>query len=387
VHEFSTSLRAQATQSRSTVGMIAYRPGCMHYASTLNGIFKQEDRLPGGKRKLLVALIGVVLFSLSVAAANAQTAPRKLKVMIISLFAPEAAPWIKNLKLEQKMPVAGLSADFPEVLCNADDVCLMTTGMGHTNAAASTMALLFSKQLDLRKSYILIGGIAGMDPAMGTLGTAAWARYLVDFGLQQEIDAREKPAGWSTGYLGIHAADPGAKPPLDYKTEVFQLDELLLQKALKLSANAALMDNDKAAKYRANYPGSPANQPPKIIQCDTLAGDTYWHGTLIGERAHDWVALLTDGRGIYCTTQQEDNAIYEALKRGGAAGLVDLRRVADLRVGANFDRPYPGETADTSLHSSSGGFPIACENIFRAGSPVVLDIVAHWDQWEAGVPQ
>jgi purine nucleoside permease len=106
----------------------------------------------------------------------------------------------------------------------------MTTGMGHANAAASTMALLFSDQLDLRKSYILIGGIAGMDPGMGTLGTAAWARYLVDFGLQQEIDAREKPAGWTTGYLGINAADPGAKPALEYKTEIFQLDELFCKR-------------------------------------------------------------------------------------------------------------------------------------------------------------
>jgi hypothetical protein len=53
--------------------------------------------------------------------------------------------------------VPGLSADFPEVLCNADDVCLMTTGMGHANAAASTMALLFSRQLDLRRSYIRAG--------------------------------------------------------------------------------------------------------------------------------------------------------------------------------------------------------------------------------------
>jgi purine nucleoside permease len=342
--------------------------------------------LPSPKRNVFAAFVCIALFGLSPCAAGAETAPRKAKVMIISLFAPEAAPWIKNLALDQKIAVPGLSPDFPEVACNADDVCLMTTGMGHSNAAASTMALLFSNRLDLRRSYILIAGIAGIDPAMGTLGTAAWARYLVDFGLQQEIDAREKPTGWSSGYLGIHAADPGAKPVLDYKTEVFQLDEPLLQKALKLSSGALLMDSDKAANYRSHYPAAPANQAPTVTQCDTLAGDTYWHGALIGARAHDWVALLTDGKGTYCTTQQEDNAIYEALRRGASAGLVDISRVADLRVAANFDRPYPGETADTSLHASSGGFQIACANIYRAGSPVVRDIVLHWAQWEAGVP-
>lgn len=342
--------------------------------------------MPSGKRNVLVVLTCIALAGLSSFAAKAQTAPRKPKVVIISLFGSESAPWIKNAALDQRITVPGLSPDFPEVACNADDVCLITTGMGHANAAASTMALLFSKQLDLSKSYILIGGIAGIDPAMGTLGTAAWARYLVDFGLQQEIDAREKPAGWTTGYLGIHSADPTTKPVLAYKTEVFQLNELFLQKALKLSSNSTLMDSDKAANYRSNYPSAPANQSPKVVQCDTLAGDTYWHGAMIGERAHEWVALLTDGKGTYCTTQQEDNAIFEALKRGASAGLVDINRVADLRVAANFDRPYPGEPADTSLHTSSGGFPIACENIYRAGLPVVQDIVAHWDQWQTAVP-
>ncbi len=337
-------------------------------------------------RKVFALLASAALFGWPVSASHAQTAPRKVKVLIISLFAPEAAPWLKNLALDQKTRVAGLSPDFPDVNCNADDVCQMTTGMAHSNAAASTMALVFSKQFDLTRSYILVGGIAGIDPAMGTLGTPAWSRYLVDFGLQQEIDAREKPAGWNSGYVGIQAANPNTKPRLDYKTEVFQLDEALLQKALKLSSGAALADNDTAAKYRANYPSAPANQPPKVTQCDTLAGDTWWHGDLIGQRAHDWVALMTDGKGTYCTTQQEDNAVYEALKRGAAAGLVNTARVAVLRVGSNFDRPYPNETADASLHAASGGFPIACENIYRAAAPLVRDIVGHWDQWEAGVP-
>ena len=52
----------------------------------------------------------------------------------------------------------------------------------------------------------------------------------------------------------------------------------------------------------------------------------------------------TDGKGTYCTTQQEDNATYEALRRGAAAGRLDLKRVAVLRTGANFDRPHPGQT-------------------------------------------
>jgi purine nucleoside permease len=96
--------------------------------------------LPCGMRNAFVAFVCIVVFGLSQSAAGAGTAPRKAKVIIISLFAPEAAPWIKNLALDQKIAVPGLSPDFPEVACNADDVCLMTTGMGHSNAAASICA-------------------------------------------------------------------------------------------------------------------------------------------------------------------------------------------------------------------------------------------------------
>jgi purine nucleoside permease len=341
----------------------------------------------GDRKIVLLGMLLALLMYGSFAECEAETTRPRPKVMIISLFAPEAQPWLTNLKIDTTIKVPGLSADFPDVSCSGDDICVMTTNMGHTNAAASTMALIFGRQFDLSETYFLVAGIAGIDPNMGTLGSAAWARYLVDFGLQNEIDARERPVSWSTGYLGIHAKDPAAKPKLDYKTEVFQLNEALLQKALALSGSATLADSAEAEQYRSHYPAPPANQPPKVIQCDTLAGDTYWHGELIGERAHDWVALLTDGKGTYCTTQQEDNAIYEALKRGTAAGLVDVNRLAVLRVAANFDRPYPGESADTSLHTSSGGFGIARDNIYRAAFPLVQNIVAHWDQWKTGVPQ
>jgi Purine nucleoside permease (NUP)/S1/P1 Nuclease len=131
-----------------------------------------------------LGLAGLRLASL-LNAALSQSYVRAPKALVISHFAPEADPWIKNLSLVQRITVPGLSPDFPDLLCNADDVCLLTTGMGHTNAAASTMVLLLSGQIDLRRSYVLIAGIAGIDPSMGTLGSAAWARYLVDFGLQE----------------------------------------------------------------------------------------------------------------------------------------------------------------------------------------------------------
>jgi purine nucleoside permease len=329
------------------------------------------------------------------------------KVMIISMFGPEAQAWLDRLGPFRQIKVPGLSPDYPVVNCNRADVCVLTTGMGHSNAAASTMALVFSRVFDLSHTYFMIAGIAGINPEIGTVGSVGWARYLVDFGIQWEIDAREIPSAWTTGYLGINAQttawSPGLplpstlKPPLDYRTEVFQLNEALLQKAYGLSRDVVLSDGADAQNARAHFNVQsndpkinykPATLPPSVLQCDTLAGDTWFSGTLLGQRATEWTKILTDGKGVYCTTQQEDNATYEALKRGASLKLVDLDRIAVLRAGSDFDRPYPGQTSADNLltYQTQGGFGIALQNLFLAGNPLVQDISTHWSAWRRGVP-
>jgi purine nucleoside permease len=313
---------------------------------------------------------------------------RGVKVLVISMFSFERMAWETGLGLTDNIRVPGLSPDYPDVACNADDVCVVTTGMGHANAAASLTALIYSGQFDLSDTYFLVAGIAGIAPDQGTLGSVAWARYLVDYGIAWELDAREMPKGWKYGYFGIMTKSPDEKPPLDYRTEVFQLDETLLQKALTLSADVELTDSPEAIAFRANYGDPPANQPPQVIQCDTMAGDTWYAGTALGERAADWTALLTDGAGVYCTTQQEDNATYEVLKRATAAGKLDVARLAVLRGGSDFDRPYDGQTSADGLvnYAEQGGFVPALTNLYKAGEPLVSDIVAHWSSWKDGVP-
>ncbi|MGH8780233.1 purine-nucleoside phosphorylase [Paraburkholderia sp.] len=314
---------------------------------------------------------------------------RHVKVMIISMFAPEGQVWLDHLGPWEKITVAGLSPDYPTISCNKQDICVMTTGMGHANAATSTMALTFSPRFDLRHTYFMVAGIAGIDPQQGTLGSAAWAKWLVDFGIQWELDGREIPPGWTTGYLGINTTSPTQKPPLDYRTEVFQLNTKLADAAFALSRNVTLEDNAQAQAARAKFSYAPANQSPKVIQCDTLAGDTWWSGTDLGQRARDWTKILTDGKGVYCTTQQEDNATYEALKRAASVNRVDLNRVAVLRSGSDFDRPYDGQTSADNLlnYAAQGGFSIAVDNLYRAGNPLVQDIVTHWSEWRDGVPR
>src|SRR5580658_354515 len=161
----------------------------------------------------LIALPG----SQACKAAAAASAAVAVKVMIVSMYQPEATPWLKALKVTREIPVPGLLQEYPLVRCTAQGVCQMTTGAGHANAAASIMAVAYSRLFDLRKTYFLIAGTAGIDPDRGTIGSAAWARYVVDVGLAQEIDARDMPGDWKDGYFGFLTNDPDQKPKLAHQ--------------------------------------------------------------------------------------------------------------------------------------------------------------------------
>jgi purine nucleoside permease len=325
----------------------------------------------------------------SASAQPSRAQPRAVKLLVINLFGLEAAPWLKALQPTEEIRVPGLSSDYPAVKCTADAVCQMSTSMGHANAAASVMAVLYSGLFDLHQTYFLIAGIAGIDPLRGTIGSAAWARYVVDTGIAHEIDARELPAGWQDGHFGVLTNSPDEVPKFDYGTELYRLDEALLQSALALSKSVALEDSQELREYRLHYPAAPANQAPTVIQCDTVSGDTWWAGRRLGEYARHWTRLLTGGKGVYCTTQQEDNAVLAALTRGSQSGLVDLKRVADLRSGSDFDQPYPHQSVLESMQAQRvlpRSATIAADNLVLAGMPLVQAIAQHWDQWQHGVP-
>jgi purine nucleoside permease len=300
------------------------------------------------------------------AVASPAAVPRPVKVLVINLFGLEAAPWIKALQPTEEIRVPGLSAAYPLVRCTTDGVCQMTTDMGHANAAASLMAVLFSGRFDLHEAYFLVAGIAGIDPGQGTIGTAAWARYVVDGGIAHEIDAREMPRGWHDGYFGMLTHSPEAVPALDYHSEVFRLDERLLQQAMKISAPVSLRDSPGLASYRGRYREAAARRPPRVTQCDTLSADTWWAGRRLGERASRWTRLVTEGKGVYCTSQEEDNAVMVSLSRGAQAGLIDVTRVAVLRGGSDFDRPYPGAGRARILENTAGAAGCLCD---RRGQP------------------
>ena len=127
---------------------------------------------------------------------------------------------------------------------------------------------------DLTRTYVLIAGIAGVDPNDGTTGGAYWARYVVDGGLRHAIDPRQIPQGWPAAWSRLGAAAPGEKPQWGAGTEVYAPQPRLAERAFALTRSVPLADSDTARAYRAAYPQPAARRPPAVALCDTVSIDT-----------------------------------------------------------------------------------------------------------------
>ena len=344
---------------------------------------------------MLLALVatGVLALGASQIASTQSDTPRQVKVLTVAMFeigemtgdfAGEAQLWVENEGLDEVIEVP---ASYSPVYCNADDHCLVVTGVGIANAASTIMAVGLSEALDLSQAYILVAGIAGVDPADGTLGSAAWAHWVIDGGLTHLIDAREMPSAWDFPYFRLGCSEPWCEDGWSYGVEAFQLNPDLAEWAYRLSQGVALEDNETAQAYRANYPEDlPASAPPSVIRCDSFASSTYWHGKLLSGWANWWAGQWSEGLSNYCMTEMEDSGTLTALARLAQAGRVDLNRVLVLRTASNFDQQYPGQTAAESIRAENGGFVPSVSNAYLVGSAVVDHIIANWDEWQDGPP-
>ncbi|KAI0668139.1 purine nucleoside permease [Trametes maxima] len=349
----------------------------------------------------MLRFLTLLLFSFSLWLASGPTAvgaaPTSLelrgdkihpKVFIIGMFDQEGSAWhgIPEFNiLERNITVPGFSPRFPDAHCTKDgSICQVVADEGEVNAAATITALAFSSHFNLSKTYFLLAGIAGISPKVGTLGSVTFARYAVQVSLQYEIDAREKPAEFPTGYLPQGSKTPEQYPQTLYGTEVFEVNDDLRQLAMDLAKTGKLTDGSAVQTYRAQYAAHPeyaaGAAAPSVIGCDTATSDTFWTGALLADAFANTTALFTNGTGKYCTSQQEDNAVLGSLLRAALAGRADFARVLVMRVGSDFDRPFPGQNVTTNLFNLSTGFGTAISNLRAAGVPVVTGIV---DQWKA----
>lgn len=272
-------------------------------------------------------------------------------VLVITMFDPETEVWLKKERLDNTVEVPGA---YKPVSCDSDGLCVAETGQGKANAATTMTAILSSPKFDFSRAYFLTAGIAGTPPDQGTLGSAAWARWIVDFDLGNHLDPVEAPE-----------VPFGYRPVEDYNTAAYRLDDALVDTAYNLTREATLADSPEAAAERAQYPGQ-EGRTPTVVKCDTMTGDDYYSGKFPSDTARYIMDVRTKGEGVYCTTQMEDNATATVLHNLGY-----LNRYLSLRTVSNFDQPYPGQTVVAHLDHSGPGFALALENQYTLGRRVV----------------
>ena len=350
------------------------------------------------KRFVLVLIVLGMFPVLLCAQVTTSGTPIHIKVVVVAMFERgedtgdtpgEYQLWVEREHLDQIIP---LPAGYHHVRLNKDGVLGILTGVGTAKAAASVMAVGLDLRFDLSKAYWLIAGIGGGDPADVSLGSAVWADHVLDGDLAYEIDARQVPENWPTGYVPLRKATPYEEPVRkELEGEVYTLNPELVGWAFRMTKDVSLPDSDSLRGSRARFAGFPnALKPPFVTRGDTLSSSTFWHGSKMNEWANAWTRYYTASKGNYMISAMEDTGTMQALTFLNQAGRVDLQRVLVLRTVSNYDREPPGMNVVDSLKTMVSGnysayFP-ALEAAQAAGDKVVRDIVEHWAARESTLP-
>lgn len=346
------------------------------------------------------AVLVIALIS-SRTAGRAQEAKAKppipVKVVVVAMFERgqdtgdtpgEYQYWVEREHLDEVLP---MPAGYHHLRMNNDGVLGLLTGVGTAKAAASVMALGLDPRFDLSKAYWLIAGIGGGDPADVSLGSAVWVDRVIDGDLAFEIDARQIPLDWSTGYIPLGKSTPFEQPMDRARAGVFATNPELTAWAFALTREMALADSDDLKRFRARFTGFPnALRPPFVTRGDQVTASTFWHGSKMEEWANDWAKYYSSGKANYMVCGMEDSGTLQALTFLNQAGRVDSERVLVLRTVSNYDREAPGLSVAESLKNlAAGNYSAYFEALNAAeivGDKVVRDIVAHWQQRAIQIP-
>lgn len=303
--------------------------------------------------------------------------------------------WVENLPLPEVVP---FPQGYHPLRYNPEKHVLgIVAGEGPARMASSITALANDPRFDFSHAYWLLAGIAGINPNVGSVASAVWAPQVVDGDLGYEIDAREIPPDWTTGYVPFGRTSPyqPPTPPVatDSGTNAFTLNAGLVEWAYQFSSSTVqLPDDANLQQLRARYINSPAAQrPPAITKGAVLAAGTFWIGELLNTWAENWVNYWTAGQGVFTTTAEEDAAYMQALTFLSQVQTVDLKRVMVLRGASDYSVPPPGQTAAQLLASEVdaigySGFVESLSSTYLAGSAVVNELSGNWRRYRDNVP-
>lgn len=347
-------------------------------------------RLGSHLRWLLLCLLSSFLLP-----AFAET-PIVVKVVVVAMYEQGAdtgdAPgefqyWVEREHLNKVIPFPAGNHD---LRMNNDGVLGVLTGVGTAKATATIMALGLDSRFDLTHAYWLVAGIAGGNPANVSLASAVWAHWVVDGDLAHEIDAREIPPDWPTGYVPLRKSVPYEQPANTDLGQAYELNASFVTWAFQLTKDIPLQDNAAIQELRSHFSEPAAKKPPFVFQGDDLSASTFWHGIKMDAWANAWVSYYTGNQGHFAVTGMEDTGTLQSLKFLAHAGKVDWSRILILRTVSNYDQPPPGMSAWESLAAEKAGkysaFMPALESAYAVGHVVVDKLVQDWPHVQNEVP-
>jgi purine nucleoside permease len=344
------------------------------------------------RKPIFLALVFVAALSV---VAEAKPRPIAVKVVVVAMFEVgadtgdqpgELQYWVERDHLDRIYPLA---AGYHAVRMNDGGEMAVLTGQGTAHAAATIMALGLDPRFDLSHAYWIVAGIAGATPERASLGSAVWARWVVDGDLGYEIDARETPPEWTTGYLPLRKSKPFEEPAAALPGQVYELNKGLAEWAYNLTRATSLADSDHLKEIRGGFDGAAAQRPPFVTMGDEVSSSRYWHGKMFDAWATEWMRYFTNGHGEFATTAMEDTGTLQSLEYLANAGRVDAQRILVLRTVSNYDRQPRGMSAAESLANQRigkySGYLPSLEAAYTVGHVVVNELLTHWPQYERNV--
>ena len=311
---------------------------------------------------LLISRSAALGVSAADGSTNAAGGPLRVATVVVTFFAPEFRPW--RHYFEDTETLAFVT---PEPLLYSERLraLVVCTGMGPRQSSAAVTALGFDPRFNLSEAVWLISGIAGIDPARGSVGSVVLADQIVDMAVAAYIDRAEPgfPSSWSTGWLPLTCTEPfcrghGSQNEARAGQIAFELDATLVGWAARRASAVALPDAAALQATRAPFGAAGyavAAQPPAVLRGDTLSGATVWVGFAALAWARQWVSYWTGGRGVLHTSAMEDSAVAVAMRLLHRAGRANSSRLLSLRAAANFCTQPP----DVAIGDFVAGFGAA----------------------------
>ena len=328
------------------------------------------------------------------AKAEAQPGPIEVRVVIVTTWEAEIAgkdaggelhAWLTRWPLST--PIAFPVGLHPLQYDPNTHVLAIMTGIATARASASIMALGSDPRFDLSHAYWIVAGTAGVDPAVASAGSAAWARWVVDGDLAQELDTRDMPADWPTGIVPYGRATPyeAPTPPIhtDFANVAYALNRGLVDWAYARSRDTTLPDDAVLARLRAPYAG-PGARTPFVLEGEGLMSARTWYGERLNDWARRWVAYWTGGAGVFAMSAEEDTGILQALTLLAQDHRARPRPGPRLARGQRLHpRPARDDRRRLPRPRDREGFPAdheACEGLYAVAAPVARYLAENWSQ-------